>query len=120
MQVDVLQHIALRALGIFEIDMRKVDGAVRHLPHGVFGFADAALLRQHFGNAFGGLLRHDEHDEHHRHHHEASQNLEAIGQHRGELPDIRLDAHRADDKIRPEIQHEQHHREHAGLHERSV
>ena len=99
MQVDIVERLALRVLGILKAHVVKVDGTVGNLEHGLGGIGDCGLGSQHLGNAVCRFVSHGHHDKDHRQLHQTHQNLEAIGKDGGELAHVEQRALARDDEL---------------------
>ena len=112
-----MQAQAIGIARIAEIDVFKVDRAVRNLGNRLRGVVQRALLIQHLGDALARGLGHDQHDEDHRDHHQVHQDLHNVAQHRGQLARGQAARH---NHARAEPREEQHAGVHAELHQRAV
>ena len=119
-QVHICQCHALGALGIFEADIIKVNGAVLHFGDGVFGAGQAAFLRQNLHDTLGRFHRHGDHHKDHREHHQTHEDLEAVGEDGGHLADGDFGAAAGDDGVGTEGEHKNHTRVDAELHHGAV
>ena len=108
MQVHIRQCHARCLFRIFEADIVKINRAVFHLFHGIFGAGKVAFFAQHLYNALGRFHGHGDHDKHHGKRHQAHQNLEAVGEDGRHLAHGHLGAPAGDDNIRAEREHKGH------------
>ena len=120
MQVDVGQGVAVGFLRVFEAHVVKVDGAVLHVQHRVFRVVQGAFLVEHFHNTLGGLGGHGDHHEDHGEHHQTHKDLERVGEQRGHLAHVQVQALAGDDRVRAKGQHKHHDAVDAELHQRVV
>ena len=102
-QVDIVERLALRMLGILKAHVVKVDGTVGNLEHGLGGIGDRGLGGQHLGNAVCRFVGHGHHDKDHRQLHQAHENLETIGKGRGELAHVEQRALARDDELGAQV-----------------
>lgn len=75
MQVDVVERLALRMLGILKAHVVKVDGAVGNLVHRLGRVGDRGLGGQHLGDAVLRFVGHGHHDKDHRQLHQTHEDL---------------------------------------------
>ena len=116
-QVNVREGVAAGLFGVLKVHMVKVDGAVLDLHDGVFRVLQGALFRKDLHNTLGGLQGHGDHHEDHGDHHQAHQNLEGVGEQRGHLPHVQVQALAGDDGVRAKGHDENHHHIDAELHQ---
>ena len=83
-QVDVRQGVLLGLVGVLEGHSLKDDGAVGHLGCPTGGRGQGGLMGENLGDAVRGLGSHGRHDEDEGEHKHVRQNLDAVGDERGQ------------------------------------
>ena len=84
-EIHMLQGVQLGLLGVAEGHILKIDGAVLHVLHRLFGGGEVGRLRQNLRAPAHGGPGHNHHHEHHGEHHQAGENLGGVGEHGAEL-----------------------------------
>src|SRR5699024_8602847 len=86
----------------------------------IFRILQGAFLGQNFDDTLCRFASHGDHNENHRQHHQAAEDLEAVGQHRGHLTDVDIHTAGGDDGVGTKSHNKDHDRIHTELHQRVV
>lgn len=116
-QIDILQHRFPRAAFIGKFHVVEGHGPVGHGLHRVCRRREGALFPQHFHDPLDAFFRKGQHDHDHGQHHEGAQDLEAVGQQGGKLPDVQGLSLGGQDQFGPLGQQKHHDPVDADLHQ---